>query len=323
MRRRLFPVAVRLLLHPAVKLVLLLVTGSFIVWALRGQWSELQASASVVHVQWRWVGAASAMVLCVYALLIQSWRMLLQSWGGALPYATAARIWTIANLGRWIPGKIWSVGALSVMAAQEGVSGPAAAGAAVLGTLLNIGAGFGIAVVMGASALDAVYPGFRSAAITASIGFALGIVLLPYLLPPVLAWVSRRRDGPPLNRPLTALTLWTATGMNAAAWVGYGIAFALFARGVTPQITGDWPLFIAVFAASYLIGYLVLFAPGGLGFREAALTVFLVGVGAAGQGDAVILGVTSRVWLTVLEILPGLVSLLATRPTQRVPSPND
>jgi hypothetical protein len=319
MSRRLGPAAVGLLQHPAVKLVLLVVTGSFIVWTLRGQWSELQASASGLHVQWRWVGAASAIVLCVYAMLIQSWRMLLRNWGGALPYATATRIWTIANLGRWIPGKIWSVGALSVMAAQEGVSGPAAAGAAVLGTLLNIGAGFGIAVIMGAQALDAVYPGFRSGAIAASIGVAVGIVLLPYLLPPVLAWLSRRRGGPPLDRQLTASTLWMATGINAAAWVGYGIAFALFSRGVTPQISGDWPLFIAVFAASYLIGYLVLFSPGGLGFREAALTVFLVGVGAAGQGDAVMLGVTSRMWLTVLEILPGLVSLLTVRRARPAP----
>jgi uncharacterized membrane protein YbhN (UPF0104 family) len=105
--------------------------------------------------------------------------------------------------------------------------------------------------------------------------------------------------------------------MNAAAWLGYGLAFALFSRGVTPRIGSDPALFIAVFTASYLIGYLVLFSPGGLGFREAALTVLLVGVGAAGQGDAVLLGVTSRVWLTVLEVLPGLISLGLLPASQR------
>ena len=36
-----------------------------------------------------------------------------------------------------------------------------------------------------------------------------------------------------------------------------------------------------------------------------------------GLGDAVILGVTSRVWLTVLEVLPGLVSLLFLPASQR------
>jgi glycosyltransferase 2 family protein len=303
--------------HPALKVLVLLLTGAFIAWALHGQWTEMRASARDLRVEWRWIAAASTTVLAVYALLIQSWRVLLRGWGGELPYAAAVRIWTIANLGRWIPGKVWSVGALSVLAAREGVSGTAAAGAAVLGTMLNIGAGFGVAVIMGAEGLDAVYPGFRSGAMAATAVFIAGVLALPRLLPPVLAWISTTRGVPLASKQLSARTLWAAAAMNAGSWLGYGLAFALFSRGVTPRISSDPALFIAVFTASYLIGYLVLFSPGGLGFREAALTVFLVGVGAAGQGDAVILGVTSRVWLTVLEVLPGLVSLLFLPASQR------
>ncbi len=303
--------------HPAIKFGLLLLTGIFIAWAIRGQWADMRASAREVHVEWRWIAAASASVLAVYGLLIQSWRVLLRGWGGELTYPVAVRIWTIANLGRWIPGKVWSVGALSVLAAREGVSGTAAAGAAVLGTLLNIGAGFGVAVIMGAEGLDTVYPGFRLGAWVATAIFVVGVLVLPRLLPPVLAWLAAKRGTPVAGRHLAASTLWASAAMNVMSWLGYGLAFALFSRGVTPSIGIDPALFIAVFTASYLIGYLVLFSPGGLGFREAALTVFLVGVGAAGQGDAVILGVTSRVWLTVLEVLPGLISLLVLPASQR------
>ena len=151
--------------------------------------------------------------------------------------------------------------------------------------------------------------------------FVVGVLALPRLLPPVLAWFSAKRGVPVADKQLSARTLWASAAMNAASWLGYGVAFALFARGVTPRISGDPALFIAVFTASYLVGFLVLFSPGGLGFREAALTLFLVGVGAAGQGDAVILGVTSRVWLTVLEVVPGLVSLLSLPASQRAALP--
>lgn len=307
--------------HPAVKLLLLLLTGVFIAWALRGQWTEMRASARELHVEWRWIVAASASVLAVYAMLIQSWRLLLRGWGGELAYWPAVRIWTIANLGRWIPGKVWSVGALSVLAAREGVSGAAAAGAAVLGTLLNIGAGFGVAVIAGAEGLDTVYPGFRNGALIATVVFLAGVLALPLVLPSVLGWFAAKRGVPMVTKQLSAGALWGATAMNAASWLGYGVAFALFSRGVTPQISSDPVVFIAVFTASYLIGYLVLFSPGGLGFREAALTVLLVGVGAAGRGDAVILGVTSRVWLTLLEVLPGLLSLLFLPASQRAALP--
>ena len=303
--------------HPAVRPTVLTLTAASIAWALRNQWGAMRTAATDLEVHWSWVAVASVLVLAVYAMLIQSWRLLLRGWGSELRYGSAVRIWTIANLGRWIPGKVWSIGALSVLATREGVSGAAAAGAAVLGTLLNIGAGFGIAVVVGAQGLDRVYPGFRAGAISAAALFVVGVLALPLLLPPVLAWFAKTRGVPPSPRQLPAVTLWIAAVMNAASWIGYGVAFFLFARGVTPQIHGNPALFIAVFTASYLIGYLVLFSPGGLGFREAALSVFLVGVGAAGQGDAVILGVTSRVWLTVLEILPGVVSLLLTPAGQR------
>jgi len=303
--------------HPALKVLLLVLTGAFIAWALHGQWNEMRTSARDLQVEWRWIIAASVIVLAVYAMLIQSWRLLLRGWGGELAYLPAVRIWTIANLGRWLPGKVWSVGALSVLAAREGVSGAAAAGAAVLGTLLNIGAGFGVAVITGAEGLDTVYAGFRIGALIATAVFVAGVLALPRILPPVLGWFAAKRGLPMADKQLTPATLWGVTAVNAASWLGYGVAFALFSRGVTPHINSDPALFIAAFAASYLVGFLAIFSPGGLGFREAALAIFLVGVGAAGKGDAVILGVTSRVWLTVLEVLPGLVSLLFLPAAQR------
>lgn len=303
--------------RPAVRWTLLALTFGFIIWALVEQWAEVRNVAVTLRIAWGWVAAASLVVLATYAMLVQSWRMLLGGWGGQLGYPAAVRIWTIANLGRYIPGKVWSIGALGVLASREGVSGVAAAGAAILGTLLNIGAGFAVAVITGAGALDEWYPGLRIIALIGAISFMLGVAVLPAILPRVLDRFASWRGLPLAEQHLTAPTVWVATLANAASWVGYGLAFTLFARGVTPQISSNPVTFIAVFSASYLIGYLVLFAPGGLGFREVALSGLLVGMGAAGQGEAAILGVTSRVWLTVLEVVPGLVGLILLTPTQR------
>jgi hypothetical protein len=306
-----------MLRHPVVRVTLLALTFGFIGWALARQWAEVRQAAAAFTIDWPWVLAASAIVLATYAMLIQSWRLLLAGWGGALAYPVAVRIWTIANLGRYIPGKVWSVGALGVLAAREGVSGVAAAGAAILGTVLNLGAGIALAVILGADALERLYPGLRLIAIAATVAFAIGVIALPALLPPLLDRFARWRGLTLARQPLAARTLWIATALNAISWIGYGVAFALFARGVTPQVSSNPTTFIAVFSASYLIGYLVLFAPGGLGFREVALSGLLVGMGAAGQGDAAILGAASRVWLTILEVLPGMVSLVWLSPAQR------
>jgi hypothetical protein len=296
---------------------LLLVTFGFIGYTLSTQWTAVQESARTLDIQWGWILAASVVVLATYAMLIQSWRMLLAGWGGHLSYPVDVRIWTIANLGRYLPGKFWSISALGLLSAREGVSGMAATGASILGTALNIGAGFAVAVITGAKGLDAIYPGLRKIAMIGAAVFLVGVALLPIVLPRILDGISRWRGLPLAEQHLPKGTVWLAAAINAFSWVSYGIAFGLFAQGVTPAIGTDPILYIAVWSTSYLVGFLVLFAPGGIGFRELAISGFLVGIGAAGQGDVAILGATSRVWLTVLEIVPGLIGLFLMSPSQR------
>jgi hypothetical protein len=249
--------------------------------------------------------------------------MLLAGWDTAPAYWPSVRIWTVSNFGKYIPGKIWSIGALSILAEREGVSGVAAASAAVLGTLLNIGAGFGIVALSGAGVLAAFRPWMQGVALVAAVGFLVGVLFLPRLLPPAVNWITSRRGWPPVERHLSPSRLWSVTAINALSWVGYGLAFAAFSRGVTPHVAGATAAFVTAYTASYLWGYLVLFAPGGLGFRELALVAMLVALGMGTQPEATVLALASRVWITILEILPGLIALLlsprATRLAVRSP----
>jgi uncharacterized membrane protein YbhN (UPF0104 family) len=294
-----------------------------LVWAfkaLSAQWQEVRASILGVDIHWHWVLLSSAIVLATYAMLIHSWRILLSGWGSRLPYFTAVRIWTIANLGRYIPGKVWSIGALGVMAKKEGVSGVAAAGAAILGTLLNIGAGFGIMALSGSRTLGAIEPWLQRVAMLVSVTFFVGTLLLPRILPVVLNRVATWKGLPEITRQLPARILWMSTAMNAASWVLYGLAFTVLAKGITPGIAGNPGLMIVIWTASYLSGYLMFLVPGGIGFRDAAMFGALVTLGVAGTADAAVLTLASRVWLTVLELAPGLLALFFHRTSIAAPS---
>jgi uncharacterized membrane protein YbhN (UPF0104 family) len=297
------------------QLLLLAATLYWASTALAKQWNGVRAVAIDTNVQWSWVLVASLIVLATYAALVQSWRMLLAGWGGHLGFWAAARIWTIANLGRYIPGKLWSVGALGVLASKEGVSGVAAAGAAILGTLLNIGAGFGILALSGTRTLGAFDPWLQTTALGASVVFVAGVAVLPWILPPILRRLAAWRGVATTSQHLPARTLWLSTLINGLSWVGYGFAFLAFTRGVAPNVVGPAPLFIGVWTASYLIGYLFLFAPGGVVVREVAMASALVALNLAGAPEATFLALASRLWLTVWELLPGLLSLLIARPT--------
>jgi uncharacterized membrane protein YbhN (UPF0104 family) len=95
------------------------------------------------------------------------------------------------------------------------------------------------------------------------------------------------------------------------AWILYGFAFQLMALGVLGAAArGGSADYIAAYTASYLVGYLTLIAPGGLGVREASLVIALGVVGATSEPNGWILALSSRLWLTILEILPGALFLM-------------
>ena len=287
------------------------------------QWTEVSRSAANLHPDWPTLILATLIVLTTYAALIQSWRILVAGWGSQLRFFSAVRIWTIANLGRYIPGKVLSVAALGMLAQKEGVSATAAAGSAILGTLLNIGAGFGVVAFSSSQVLNSVSQGVRFGSIVITGLSVLGVIAAPWILPPVSQWLARKlkRDLP--ERHLAASTLWIAVTINLLSWFGYGAAFMLFAKACLPAVGGSLTQFIGIWTASYLVGYIAFFAPGGVGFREGAMVAGLTALGLTNQPDAWMLAFASRLWLTVLELLPGLIGLAlspAARSTHASPN---
>jgi uncharacterized membrane protein YbhN (UPF0104 family) len=112
-------------------------------------------------------------------------------------------------------------------------------------------------------------------------------------------------------------------GANVAAWVGYGVAFRVLALALVPASAGNWLQYVAVFTGSYLIGYLSLILPGGIGAREVAMVGSLTALGLTSTVDAWLLAVVSRLWLTVLEVAPGLIYLARDASLRLPPSRSD
>lgn len=283
---------------------------AFAGWYVASQWPEARAAMHAAEVRPALLLLATAIVFGTYALLIQLWRAVLLRWGAVLGFVQATRIWSISNLGRFIPGRVAQIGAMAYMARGDGVSGTAAAGSAILNTGINVAAGLLVALAAGGRLLEHFHAGARGLAITLVLLGAAGIASLPWLLPRAITLAARllgRRLTEPPRMPWSAIWI-TAIG-NVVAWLLYGVAFQLFVAGVLGSAAGATPAYVAVYTGSYIIGYLVLFAPGGLVFREGALIAGLTALGLATPAQATLVAVTSRLWLTLLEITPGLLFL--------------
>ncbi len=283
-----------------------------VVWyalrALTGQWDDAAAGLATLDIGWGWIAAATTAVALTYLLLIDTWRRILIAWSAGLPLAVASRIWFVSNLGKYVPGKIWSIAAMSAMARANSVSPVAAAGSSILIQFVSVAAGIGVVLVAGAQALDRPL----LAAVVAAALLA-GIAVTPFLLPRMVGGAASLMGKKVVVPPMAASVVWWAFARATLSWLMYGVAFQLFVRGVLGEAAGATTSYIAVYAASYIIGFLALFAPGGAVVRESAMVAGMLRLGLSGQADALTIAIASRLWLTVVELLPGLAYLAVGR----------
>jgi hypothetical protein len=238
----------------------------------------------------------------------------LRAWGPRVPYLTAARIWFISNLGKYVPGKVVGLGTMYVLAERRGISPMAAVGSSVLATLIGLIAGLAVVMATGARVIDVVLeangmsvPGWVVVAVTAAALAAL--LLIPIVVPRFAGLIAMLTGGKTILPSFPSSTVWLVAASSALAWIVYGVAFQLFTVGMLGRAAGGPSSYVAVYTASYLTGLLSLI-PGGLVVRDAALVLGLVALNLATAPEAALLALTSRIWLTILELLPGALFLL-------------
>ncbi|UCC72700.1 MAG: flippase-like domain-containing protein [Gemmatimonadota bacterium] len=288
----------------AARVALTVVVTYFLFRSLRLSWSEIAASDAAA---WRprpvTLAASLLALLAVFAYLVGLWsRMVRKLDGPALTFIDAVRIFFLANLGRYVPGKVWQLAGLTYLAGKKGVSLPVASTSAVLGQLFSLAAAACVAAAGLAVGASAGYPQELSAWALALLALVGAVTMIPAALRLVLRVAFKVARGgeeaPEIDNWFGARWL----GLYLPAWLGYGIAFGLLWASFPALPPVFWPAAIGGFAAAYFLGYAAIFAPAGVGVREGAVAVLLAPwTGAAG---AAVLAVIARLWMTAAELLP-------------------
>ncbi len=304
----------RRIVRTVLQFALLLFLGGY----LYINWDDYEHAFSQPAPHWGLVALSSLVVIAAYAVLIQTWRQVVVAWGERLTFPTAMRIWFVSNLGKYVPGKVWAIAAMGTLAQEQGISPAAAMGSSVVVQLVNLVTGFGVFFVAGANVIDV-----PAAALAGALGLGIMVFSAPWLVPAGVRFLNTL-TGRQVKLPhLPPRAIWWAAAGTTLAWVLYGVAFDLFVsgmlRGPAPGTLGDWT---AIFIGPYLIGFLAVFAPGGAGVREVFMAEALQRTGLVAGAVAALLVVSSRVWLTILEIIPGVLFLLVS-PSRRSDSSSD
>jgi glycosyltransferase 2 family protein len=234
--------------------------------------SQTELAARPVSFQLDPVQLVFALVLQVIglSLSVETWRRLLEEMDGRIAFKDAFRIWFFSNLTRYIPGNIWQPATMAVLGEREGIPKSKTILSQALFILLTLS----LAGVTSLS-LAPLDEGVRTSLIV-----LCGCAVLFFTLPPVfrfvLGLIARVMHYEPMRSTPSVWRGLVPLFVAGAMWTAYGLSFYFFVRGLGVVGEPTWLTAIVVYAGAYLIGYVSLLTPSGMGIREGAMA-FLLG----------------------------------------------
>lgn len=227
-----------------------------------------------------------------------------------------ARMFFVGQLGKYLPGGIWSFLAVADYGRDAGVSTKASVAASAVAIAAGLVSGTAMALLfiphlfaglLGVS--QTLLNGWALAAAAAAI-VAAGVVLLA---------VGKRVGWPCLPVPTGPARFVACTCISAVTWLLggltlYWVAAALGMASLPVSLAGLG----AVYAAAWLAGFAVFVAPAGLGAREGAMIALLAVV--MPVGSAIAIALLARILVTLADFLLGIAFVLVRRPSADAPA---
>ncbi|MDA0635371.1 lysylphosphatidylglycerol synthase domain-containing protein [Nonomuraea sp. MCN248] len=272
----------------------LVVALGFGAWAVASRWDEV--AAGFRELTPAMVAASLAAVVGALLGAMLTWRTLLADLGSPLPVRSAAKVFFVGQLGKYIPGAVWPMLAQMEMGRDLGV--PRARSAAAFFLMMPVQLASGLLVAFGTLGWDRF--GWLLLLVP-----ALLVLLEPKVVNAVIGFGLRTLKREPLERPLTRKGMLAALGWALAGWACYGVHLYF----VAPQ--GGLLFAVGAFALSWCLGIMTFVVPAGAGVREVAMVAALAPVMDAGPAIAVAL--TSRVVIVLGDLLCAGVAGLSAR----------
>jgi uncharacterized membrane protein YbhN (UPF0104 family) len=284
-------------LSKGLQLLLVVVTVALCAWGVRSEWSK--AADSLENAKPAYLVLGFLTVALYYLVFILGWIRMLHAWQIDVPYRVALQAEMVSMLAKYLPGGVWTPAARAVaLRRAAGVTDtPTVLASILVEAALSAISGVIVFVV------SLAWVRGVNAPLPALIAFA--IVLSAAIHPRVFRPLSRRLLKPFGAESLEPLPFSLMLGLllfYCGTWLigGFAVYFMLLSLGATPALS-TIAFLGGTSAVGAIVAVLAVFAPSGLGAREASMYGLLLAVTTAGPA----LGVTlvNRLAITVVELL--------------------
>ena len=257
--------------------------------------------------RWEYLPPAALLYVAAHTCWALFWVRLLRSQGVPVSVFAGLRAYFVGQFGKYVPGKVWVIGIRVAMLGKPGTR-LAVGVTATYETLTSMAAGALLGVLL------LPYLGEMPKVVSGNVVLLAGVGAVPFAvwgLGKLAARIAAKQRGPDARPLPSPPLLLLAQGLlhGACGWCLLGLSLGLVVRAVAPQPPPwDGSAYLgelATASVAYVLGFLVLLAPGGIGVREFVLQWVLAHRFAPSLGEPVAAGLAVVIALVLRLVWTG------------------
>jgi hypothetical protein len=245
---------------------------AFLSWALRDVWSD--AIPRLADADPLTLAAALLVLAAYYCLFVVGWQWILAAFGIRIPYRLALQAEMASMLAKYVPGGVWTPLARIMWLRRAG--GVESTSLVLSSILLEAGLSAVAGILVFTAGLAAVEAVDAPLVPLFAFGLVTAVLLHPRVFTALARALFRRFDAPePPRLPYRALVGLLV--YYAFTWLVGGAALYLLLRSLAADPGLETiPYLGGAAAVGAIVAVLAIFAPSGLGVREASMYGLMV-----------------------------------------------
>jgi uncharacterized membrane protein YbhN (UPF0104 family) len=300
--------------------------AAFVAERIAAQWSEYGHVIS--HARWGWVLASVPLAIIGMSSFGLIWRRVIMALGASVRRRDVFVWYQLGQLGKYLPGGLWPVLGRSELAVRGGLNRQIAYNSVAL----SMGATYLCGALVSGLLLPFVLltEGSIGTSAWVFVIIPLGLLVLHPRVLGKLFGLAERVLGKSAEQQVPP---WSASvvlvARHAPPWLINGVATWLIALTFDPHASFVTMMFAGIL--SWVVGFIVIFVPGGIGVREASFTA-IASVSMSSQIAATVAIVSRLVFMVAdatgaLAATPVASRLAASRasepPSDPPPAPSE
>lgn len=247
-----------------------------------------------------------------FLIFVQSWRSIIRALGQSISFKGAFWVMSSSQMAKYVPGGIWFALSRVYLGKTEKLKGEFIA----LSVVIETGLTFLVGILLFFFAL-----GLSNRGIIVNFLFIIPIffLFLLALYPPILNKIMniglRLMKRPAIELKISYLHLLKLSVFFLGLWVAQIIGYYFLVDSIMPIPFYRIFSLAAAYTLSWMAGFIVVIAPGGLGVREGMMSILLSPILPAPL--AIAISFIARIWITVFEIITFFMGLLVKKMSNR------